>query len=151
MKFMALVRHGNYNSRGLTSDGQEQIGSLGDRLKGLLNGSTVAILTSPTRRAVESADILARVLDCTTEVHDVLESGGGVYPKCDEVLALVHSWRDSVDAVILVTHLEYTEDFPRYFFQEEFRVRMFSTNIPKGSAYVIDCHAKTMVHLEPSN
>jgi phosphohistidine phosphatase SixA len=151
MKKLILVRHGDCTADGeLTMIGCLRISSLALKLKSILHVITdVIILSSTATRAMQSARVLAKGLPATIEGHEVLWSDDeeGLRVQLPEALTFVRS-RMSHDVVILVTHQEYTEDFPGYFGQQELNdTRFHCEALRRSEAWVIDCTARTRIRL----
>ncbi|MDD5043709.1 MAG: histidine phosphatase family protein [Patescibacteria group bacterium] len=148
MDKLIIVRHGDYDSGAhLSNLGCEQMKALAEKLKTVVNGSSVCILTSPIGRALESAEILNSVFNVGCEQHKVLWSESRHPEDFPVALDLVRSHKDRAEVLILVTHYEYAEGFPRYFAKEELDVQLRSESIQKGEALVIDCQQKTWSHI----
>lgn len=156
MKKLILVRHGLYsswgeNAWGLTEQGKAQIERMGRALKGLLAGATVGLLSSTAKRASQSAALLGSHLNTTPEEHGVLGSDGDYGVDMEQTLALIQG-QNGADVLVVVTHLEYVEKFPQHFAEKGLGInpRLFPyREIPKGTAWVIDCEQKTCTYLEP--
>lgn len=150
MKQLIVVRHGQYGHDDRLNDhGRVQISMLAEKLKPLMNGATVLILTSITDRARESAEILGSSFGVGFEEHEILWSDK-LHPKdLPGTLELVRSRKDEADVLVLVTHYEYVEEFPAYFAREELGISLDSWLIEKGEAWVLDCLQKTLTHVRP--
>jgi len=148
MKYLILVRHGEYDrAYHLSSNGREQVVALAEKLKSFVNGSSVIIFTSIADRARESADILCSFFGVDYEKHEILWSENDHPANFLGTLNLVRSNKDRADILILVTHIEYVEDFPSYFTENELGTKLRSTSVGKGEALVIDCQQKTLTHV----
>lgn len=146
MKKLILVRHGQYDNSGhLTENGREQIKMLTGKLIGYIKDDmSVIVLASPAERTHESAEIIGKVFDVELEIHDDLLSDGLNHPmNLDRLYKHVKSM-DKADIIILVTHFDYVADFPNYFSKMEWGIRLPSTEIGKGEAWVVDCIQKTL-------
>lgn len=138
MKQLIVVRHGQYGYDGRLNDcGRVQIGALADKLRSLINGVTVMILTSTVDRARESAEILGSAFGVGFEEHEILWSENSHPEDLPGTLELVRSRKDNADVLVLVTHYEYVEEFPSYFAREELGTSMHSRLIENGEAWVI--------------
>lgn len=150
MKQLIVVRHGQYGHDDRLNDrGRTQIGALADKLKSLMNGATVMILTSTVDRARESAEILSSAFGVGFEEHEILWSENSHPEDLPGTLELVRSRKDNADVLVLVTHYEYVKEFPSYFAREELGTSMHSGLIEKGEAWVLDCLQKTLTHVRP--
>jgi phosphohistidine phosphatase SixA len=146
MRRLIIVRHGDYGEDyHLSQYGIEQITLLSTMLKATTNGESIAILSSVATRAVDSAKILGKAFGVPFEEHDVLWSENRHPENLQEALELVRSKKDCADVLVLVTHLEYVYLFPNHFGKEELGVTSFPRReIGKGTAWDIDCEAKTI-------
>ncbi|MCM2339390.1 MAG: histidine phosphatase family protein [Burkholderiales bacterium] len=116
MKKLVLIRHGDYVDISLTNEGREQLKELGEKLKNKFSQFSFIILYSPTERTKESKEILERYLNCDTEEVEALRSSGGELnsKQVEEILKMIENKSDR-DIVILVTHFEFTTDFPNIY------------------------------------
>ncbi len=158
VKKLILVRHGHYDygDGNLTNKGFVQITGLAKKLFDVLNGSSILMLSSTAPRAVQSAEIISKELGVPFESHDVLWSGSsgkvaGTMRDFKQVLEMIIGHEHQADAVILVTHYEYVEDFPRFFGTKVFGHSLKSYVIPVGTSWLIDCEEKTMVRVSDNN
>jgi len=111
------------------------------------NKYPVQILSSSSDRGRESAEILASVLEIEDiETFDYLWSGGdsplkpaGDIPK---VHKLVSERREQATGIIIVTHSEITDNYPKHFTKQEFGKFLYFDKIPRGEAYSLDLKAK---------
>lgn len=147
MKKLIIARHGAYgDDLNLSPFGQQQMMSLAKQIKGHINGDRVVILSSTAPRAQQSAEILAQHLGVIHQLHDLLWSDSDHPHDHHEALKLVRTHKDSVDVIVLVTHLEYGEEFPQFFSNRELNgTRMDGNGIGKGQAWIIDCELKRML------
>ncbi len=151
MKKLVIVRHGAYGpSEGLNDIGKQQIRLLGEQLGNIISGDSIMIFTSTAERAHQSAEILGKIFGVKNQLCEFLHSDCEHKEDHQKVLELVCTHKDSADVVILVTHLEYGENFPLYFAMREFgEVHFSGFGIKQGQAWVIDCQAKDMTLVAP--
>lgn len=149
MKYLVVVRHGEYSDGRLNNRGRAQMGTLAEKLRPLTNGATVLILASTTDRARESARILSSFFSSVGffEEHEILWSENSHPEDLPGTLELVRSRKNEVDVLVLVTHYEYVVKFPAYFASEELGATMLSRLIGNGEAWVLDCSQKTLTHV----
>lgn len=146
---ICIVRHGIYGSDDRISDeGKDQMRQLASALKECWTGlAPITLLTSTAPRAQDSAEILEGILTpAAIASYDCLWSGGDSrhtrkYGDMPAVHKLVTEHGPSAKGLILVTHLEVSEDYPSYFFQTELKREQHFKELRKGSAYLI--HVKT--------
>lgn len=144
MRYLIVVRHGESGDDGhLSYEGNMEIARLAARLEEYIRGGTVRILSSPTDRAAESAEVFDLELDATLKIHDELSSDDRRPENHEAVLELVRSCREA-DTVILVTHHGYTERFPSYFGRHVLSTTLESYALETAEAWVIDCEEKTL-------
>ena len=160
MNTLIIARHGIYNSRTgqLYDIGQDQIKALGREIKEkFLNGGGIVprILSSTAPRAIESAEIVGSIVGVSEiEFHDTLWTGPDS-PRGDEVDTLggvLLIKKKDAPVIILVSHLEFSEDLPDAFGQvvlQEPRSTFRRGRLEKGQAWVIDCQQKSMQRLSP--
>ncbi len=146
MKNIIIVRHGKYGRDGnLNEEGQSQIRSLAENIREHLGYSNI-IISSPAPIARQSADILADIFGITLEEHKVLYSKGYESVNLGETFELIESKKE-VDTIIVVTHLEYTEELPSCLANELFRKKIESEAVEKGHAWLLDCIDETLTYV----
>lgn len=153
MKYLVIVRHGDYSESGhLSQLGNAQIDSLAKLLvEKFGNESPTLIFSSDYDRCRESAEIIRKALKAgEVEVRGIL---GEQYKREEDnnyILDLISKHQDRVDVIVLVTHDPQVKHFPPSFFLTMLRTRPVSrltdrTGIDKGKAFVIDCSEKSVV------
>jgi len=151
---LVVVRHGEYDMRDhLTDKGRQKAADLAEILATQLNGLSVALLSSTADRAVEMSEILATRLGVEFEKHDCLHSGGG-HIRRDELsdaIELVAEKGETHEVVILSTHLEYIDEFPRLWGKTQGLSIREEMDTPKGTARVVDVQTGEVEHLRPSS
>lgn len=107
LKLIVATRHGEDWGNQLTDTGVEKVTRLADRISSLLNGSSILLLSSPTTRAILSAEILAKKLGVEPFIMEELSSKYGDQYECGQ-----HQMEKSLPAldgkevVIFVSHFE---------------------------------------------
>lgn len=147
---VAIVRHGDYNSSyRLSERGQVQIETLGKMLKTHLTpGELATILSSTAPRALDSSEVLAKVLGIpVVEPHLVLWSDNNHQENFAEAYQLVNAVRRRAHLAILVTHYEYAEGFPSYLCERDLQLDVPYKEIGKGQGVLIDYKAKQVIYL----
>ncbi len=76
-----FVRHGSYESGGLSDIGRRQSEGAGQALIELGLGTTALVHSSHHLRAVQTAEIIARVLGCGPSTSDEIVALAGEYPE----------------------------------------------------------------------
>ncbi len=152
MKKLIIIRHGDYSGNNLTSNGQRQIENLATKLKKFINNDSVTIITSPVRRAYESAEILSSFFKTEPEPNHILWPSFGCLKDCEKALSLIRSNKEKRDVLIVVTHYEYMKSLPVYFAEKELDVDLkpvvFNYEIlDTGEGWVIDCQQKIITHV----
>lgn len=153
MKKLILARHGHYHrdeDGHLTEYGERQMAELGRRLGSCLGSAPRALILSSTApRGLESARILGDVCAIRMEGHEVLWADNQHAGSFRNAFALVESKKDEVDALILVTHLDYVARFPSYFADSR-GIKLTNggyEEVPNGAARAIDCELNTVVRI----
>lgn len=139
---LILVRHGHDANDRISETGRAQIQSLRERIASLVASKTVYILSSPTRRALDTADMLSDRLNAAIDLYDVLWSENDHPMNMEKALELIRAFEAKVDVLVVVTHYEYVKDFPAYYGRNVLGVTFPSKLIDKGRAWVIDVEKK---------
>lgn len=138
MKYLIIIRHGDYAERGrLSGNGRRQIEKIAKKVKFFAEGGRTQIISSTAIRAEESAEIIGQILAVPVETNEILWSEEDHPEDFAELLDLIRSRQNEVDCLILVTHLEYTLSFPGYFAKREWRAEVPSLGIQKGEGVVL--------------
>ncbi len=152
MNYLAVLRHASYGPDGRINDtGRVQMATVGSKLKRLRDNSaaSLVLLSSTAPRALDSADILASILQVDVHAHEVLWSDSKHAQHNEHALTIVQS-EVEYDIVVMVTHLEYCVEFPDYFSS-----RVLGRNVSTlgrstyGSTQVIDCVNGKDIWLNP--
>ncbi len=144
---IVVVRHGSYNISNLTDEGRRDVTRLAESLAMHLNGSTVALLSSPTRRARETSEILASYLEgIQFEEHECLYPNGYCpwSEQAAEALRPVEKKGADHKVVILSTHMEFIDDFPTFWGKQKGFHIQEGHDTPKGSARMINVQTGTI-------
>lgn len=151
MKYLVVVRHGEYDSDGHLNDrGREQMSALADNLKPLTANASVEMLASIMARATESAEILGDALGVSYTAKSLLGESF-VVSDLDSALALVDDHSES-DVLITVTHMPFASFFPAYYCMNRLNMEVDLGSIKivdKGQAVVVDCEEKTVTLVKP--
>jgi len=139
-----------HHHKRLSSDGRVKVRKLAEKLAPHVDGSSAAVFSSAVIRASESAAVIADTLKIGFMATHLLlpkhlRDGGGI--SSGEAFLEVWKLIDGPDVVILVVHCEFTEEFPP-FVGKQLNVAMYGQVIPEGTACIIDCVEKTMVHVK---
>lgn len=145
MKRLILVRHGDYSGGALTDYGRKQMQELAPVLANSVVGNML-LVSSPIRRAKESATILAEYFRVPIDEHEVWEAGGHSSDN-DGAFQFIADVDANIDTLVVVTHLPFLESFPTYFGKRSLDVSLPSGGADKGQAQVIDCEMKTMTRV----
>ncbi len=144
MKHLIVARHGDYDSTlHLDDTGRGQMLGLYDQLKQYTDGQRVALLSSTAPRASESATVLAQLLGVDVQLFEVFWSDGNHAEDMSAAMEIIRKFA-AHDVVIVVTHLEYIQELPAYFGEQELKVQFLKKILSRGRAWVIDCEQKTM-------
>lgn len=138
MKYLAIIRHGDYARGGRLSDkGRQQMAEIAEKLKPFSSGIRTQIITSTASRAVESAQIIGEILLVPVKKEEVLWSEKDHPEDFMTLLKLINVWQDEAVFLILVTHLEYTLSFPAYFASKEWKTEVPLLGIRKGEGVLL--------------
>lgn len=143
MKYLIIARHGNYAGRDLDSYGEEQMRILAGKIKMLVGNASIALVSSTAPRAIQSATIISEILSVPVESHEILWSDNSHRKDDEKAYEIIVAKKDH-DVVIMVTHLEYSDDFPTFFSSVEGWNRSVGYGeTEKGQAWVLDCENQT--------
>lgn len=148
MEHLFIVRHGDFDSqtRNLTDLGKKQISKIAMLIKNLLGTKSSVIVTSTAPRALESSEIISE----STKTQDLVKVDF-LWSHPDDAPQLSY-YRDQdpskvmyilknvmhKDVVILVSHFEVVNQFPKHFMQEMFGKTGDCPSLAKGEALHID-------------
>lgn len=109
-----LIRHGAYDDKkNLSSKGKEQYILLSEFLKLILEGN-INLISSPAPRAIQSAEVLGNNLKLKIDTYYQLWSDNNHPYDFDWFESLLKARElEGCDTLIIVSHLEYVQDFPR--------------------------------------
>lgn len=156
MKKLVLVRHGhaeNGQNNALSKWGKGGIEYLAEKLKAHLDGRVI-VLSSSALRTTQTAEIIKTAFNLPDfSTHNILWTGcfgkaGDGRKEFEEVLMMIKDRAPMVDAIILVVHHEYVLGFPQFFGQHYLGASLMGAPIEKGTAWLINCETKEMVHVE---
>lgn len=151
MRHILLVRHGEYDQKTLSliPDGRQAILNTATKIEKLAGTARYHILSSTAPRAMESSQIIAEVLSCQIEGHDILWSESSREWDTVKALELVKaSAETNVEVLVIVTHLEYIENLPRLLAQEFLGKQIGgAVELAKGSACYFDLESKDANYL----
>lgn len=149
MSRLAIVRHGDDGYDGRLNDiGRRQMQALGEKLAESFDQDSemALVLSSTAPRAVDSAEILAGLLQAPIEKHEVLWSGG-IHPEdLEAVYKLVRSMRTRADLLVVVTHFEYAEEFPGFLGQRDLN-QPYRESFGKGEGVVLDYRKRCITRI----
>ncbi|MDO8509587.1 MAG: hypothetical protein Q7S24_00410 [bacterium] len=145
MRKVVIARHGEYNDDlTLNTYGAGQMKRLAEHLK-TLSCARVIVLASTATRASASGDVMADVMGCAIEYHELLwpDNEHGEDPL--KVIDLIKRKADDFDMVIIVTHLEYTDCLPQDVGRMLGGMMVPYSLISKGHAWIFDTVDKTSI------
>lgn len=122
MNKVILVRHAAYqnhqeNDPGISDGGRQQADRLAQRIKRLIGDSIPVIWSSPAQRARDTAQIVDGILGYNLVDFKPLLWSDFQHPHNFEWLETeINSLRetDQETWIIIITHLEYVQEFPQY-------------------------------------
>ena len=143
MKRLILVRYGQYESGHLTAEGISTMEKAASRFGSIATG-TNRLLAANTPRAVESAAVLAPVLETQVEPLDELYAAeeDGRLPDSAHAWQLLQSLGEDCDTLVAVVSREYIEDLPSLILDQKVQI-----SLDRGQCLVIDLNAKTISYL----
>lgn len=148
MKQLILMRHAPYGEDDrISPQGIEITLNIAPRIFREIHGDKILLLSSTAPRAMDTSKILVDHIaalkpDVVREDHEELWSDNEHYPNNRVVEALVNSKKDNFDTIILVTHLEYAENFLQHYFGRELLFSALSSP-QKGEAVSVDIQQMT--------
>lgn len=116
VRFLAIMRHGEDVHDDLTPKGREAVVQTAEWLRREFGDVVVMILTSPSMRAVQTAQIVEQTMyGATTVQASCLTNSREEGRDLDSAIAFVQSLkrRDDLGAIVVVTHLAMTDDLAR--------------------------------------
>ena len=141
MNNLFVVRHGDFDigSTKLNEKGKAQI----ERIAKLLQDKEVAVYSSLGPRSIESAEIIARLLQVNYKQKEVFGSNSKINQNIFYKRAVNYLKRVNSD-VVIVTKGEYATNFIKYFSK-----RYLGTSFPKqtlktGQGVVINYQSKSL-------
>lgn len=141
---LIVLRHGDYCGKKLNQNGIDQIESISEKIRDIVAGREVVILTSTAGRAVHSAEIVSEYLGVDAQPHAILWSDDEHEDDMPGTYDLVQTYIDKVKVVVLVTHYEYVECFPEYFASKYLDVDLESRVVEKGHAWDLNCKTSSL-------
>ena len=149
MSRLAIVRHGKYGSDyRLNDQGRAQIQTLAERLNQSFDyeQEIALVLSSIAPRAIDTAEIIAQILQAPVETHELLWSENSHPENLEEAYKLVQSSRNRADLLVLVTHYEYTEELPALFGRRDLSQRFYQ-HVKKGEGIILNYRDKYIARI----
>ncbi|MBS3168303.1 histidine phosphatase family protein [Candidatus Woesearchaeota archaeon] len=153
LEILCVVRHAEYNPKTMDILEKEKgrMAHLGSSiLEKIGNLENVTIFSSTSARAKQSAEALAFGLGYDPKniifKEELYTQDSSQYSKNEDgIHQLVCNARraQNARAIILITHYEVTEGYPKRFTKEEFKIDKEFRATSKGSAYILDLKART--------
>lgn len=115
MRQLYLIKHGSYNRRtgNLTEEGIAQA----NKLARTVAAERPQIMSSPAERAKQTADILARRLQCPVHTNEAL--GTQSMPVEERIQAINQIVKNSRPELLIVTHAGIVADYGMHTLQEQ--------------------------------
>lgn len=149
MRKLFIVRHGSHTDGKLNQEGYDQMLSLGGKIRAVMDGGTVRVLSSTAPRAVTSANILAVRFGVKVLRRRILWWDEDHREDLVQALQLVRQ-AAGADHVVVVTHLDYVEHLPSFFASKEWSDEsIHSFRVATGEAVVLDCERRVAEPLRP--
>ena len=161
MENLFVIRHGNYSKENgnLTSFGQDQIGILTNKIKNLSLGTNAVIITSTAPRALQTSDIIRNILSIPDIVREpFIWSHPDDAPQLSyykdqdpsKVMDIVKKFMHN-DVVILVSHYEVVNQFPKFFAKEVWNKDLDFPKLEPGEAIHFDLQNEKFKVLDNSD
>jgi phosphohistidine phosphatase SixA len=143
MKHLVVVRHGGYDSSGITEEGRQQTRELAASLTKKFGGDCKPIvLASDAKRARQTGEIIAEHFGVQAEARDELNideyhDHHGLVAKAMEI---IRQKAEGHDVVIVVTHYATTVALPKGFFEEFLGKQIdYLGEADYSHAHILDC------------
>jgi len=147
MRYAVLIRHGEFSRDDghLTPEGNEQVEKTAGQLQRRFDQQgthDIMIMSSPVNRAVESATIIGRALECPVIIEDFVDSQHNdpslTTIKIGNMLARLQL-TTTLDAVVIVGHIHLSRDVLPYLAQHWFDIVSLKVkDVNYGQALVLD-------------
>ena len=148
MKKLFVIRHGDYNdSLRLSELGKEQMTQVSEKILTRLNGHSMLMLSSTAPRAIDSANAISKVLLIDYEEHEMLWDDDSHWGNLNESIKLINSKKNLADAILVVTHFDFTEELPEHYAKEVLNISSLIGTVGKGEAWEIDFEEPTATHI----
>lgn len=141
---LIVLRHGDYCGKKLNQNGIDQIESISEKIRDIVAGRGVVVLTSTAGRAVHSAEIVSEYLGVDAQPHAILWSDDEHVDDIPGAYDLILSYIDHADVIVVVTHYEYVMDLPEYFANRQLDCNLESRVIEKGHAWDLNCKVPSL-------
>ncbi len=145
MKTLIVLRHGHYTGTELTKMGREQVQSAIERLLPFVNGKSVRMFASPSKRTEQSAEIVGQRLGIPFQLDEAIRDRYDDMTR--DVGALLAREQDSAEVLILVTHQDYLQNLAGLFIEGYFHTNDIDRSIPFAGIAVIDVDQKSVQFL----
>lgn len=145
MKQLILVRYGQYNDGHLTEEGVETMMKAGQKIMPLVSTANVELIAAETSRAVESAEVIGRMINKPVRAYSELYAAeeDNLLPNCKTAEDLLLKIGEVCDVVIAVVSREYIELLPSYLLKKE-----LETSLERGDCLVIDFERRNISYLK---
>lgn len=141
-----ILRHGEYEHSGkLSAKGRFQMFRLGTEIKRVIDDERITILSSETRRAQESAAILAEKLNTSVSLNSLLSNNTRTdFASCELLMETLRERDEDEQSVILVTHQPMVFAFTNWHsVAQGKRPDLLNCQPEQGQAMVIDTNSDT--------
>lgn len=149
---LILVRYGQYQDGHLTLEGKKTMREAAGRIESYLEKREAMIISAPTPRATESANIIAgklRIAEAQGQSEIYAADEEGVLPDCAVATELILRLGERHLTIIAVASREYIETLPAYILENVFDMNMKkATLLERGEALVVDFIKKSVVFLK---
>lgn len=151
MKKLIVLRHGDYNAAGdLSPLGKQQMERMAEKIPDLVaDCSSIRVFSSPAKRALQSAEVIAAKLGLSAEKDSVFYSADGK-SNTQGALGFILSLPAETDGAIIVTHAELASEIPFYYAYQILKLpKMEYRVVSRGCGIILDLEAKTSKLIVP--
>ncbi len=146
------MRYGQYQDGHLTLEGKKTMREAAGRIESYLEKREAMIISAPTPRSTESAEIIRYKLGITevTQYQEIYAADeDGVLPDCGIATELILRLGEQHPTIIAVASREYIDTLPSYILQNVLDTKIQEvTVLERGEALVVDFIKKSVMFLK---
>jgi hypothetical protein len=114
---------------------------LAEKVKALTHGEKILVISATIPRAVESVAIVTKNLNLSApETFPELYASeeDNLLPDINKAVAVINSFENRCDVLVVIASREYIEVLPKYFIKEPETGPAQKTQLKRGEAVVLD-------------